>query len=131
MSLSSLSTAVDALVVAAGFTVASTKDPTKIPAHRAALDLIVDVRAAVSGRGAMGRREIYDVEIVGIYPETMRASDSGRTALAGLETIRDALAAAGALATVPARVIRLEMSQESTGNGSIAVAVTAEIHATR
>jgi hypothetical protein len=131
VSLSSLSTAVDALVVAAGFTVALTKDPTKIPAHRAALDLIVDVRAAVSGRGAMGRREVYDVEIVGIYPETMRASDSERTALAGLETIRDALAAAGALATVPARVIRLEMSQESTGNGSIAVAVTAEIHATR
>lgn len=131
MSLSSLSTAVDALVVAAGYVVASTKDPSKIPAHRAASDLVVDVRAAESGRGASGRREVYDVQIVGIYPETMRPADGARSALAGIESIRDVLAGPNALSTVPARVVRVEVSQESTGNGTIAVAVTAEIHATR
>lgn len=131
MSLSSLSTALDALVVAAGFRVAETRDPLSIPATRASKDLVVDVSAAESGRGASGRRERYTARISGLYPETVRTAEGTRTALAGLESIRDALCAASALATVPARVLGVEMAQEPTGTGAIVVSVVAEIHASR
>lgn len=131
MSLSSLSTALDALVVAAGFRVAETRDPLAIPAHRASKDLVVDIESAESGRGAASRLERYVARVSGLYPETVRTADGTRTALAGLEAIRDALCAASALATVPARVLSVEMAQEPTGTGAILVSVVAEIHASR
>jgi len=131
VSLSSLSTAIDALVVAAGFVVAQTKDVSKIPAHRATKDLVVDVSSVESMRGASGRLERYRLTIAGIWPESMRVDAGARTALTAMETIRDALAGASALAIVPARVIAVDMSQESTGTGAILVSVVADIQSSR
>jgi hypothetical protein len=130
VSASSLSTALDALITAAGFTVGPWETAAAIPAHRAGLDVVCRVDRE-EGVARARSRDVMRATIATVYPSTMAPPAGARSALSGMETIRDALLAASALATVPARVIALDMAQEPTGAGSVEITITAEIHALR
>ena len=131
MSGSTLSTAVDALVVAAGLTISSAHRAEDIPGHRVGLDAVVRIRAVESGPGATRTRDVYEVQIETAAPLTMRAPAGHRQAVTTMEAVRDSLSGGGALATVPARVISVGMETDEPGNATTTIRITATIHALR
>lgn len=131
MSGSTLSTAVDALVVAAGLTISSAHRAEDIPGHRVGLDAVVRIRSVESGPGTTRTRDVYEVEIETTADLTMNAPVGHRQAVTNMEAVRDILSGGGALATVPARVVAVGMETDEPGTGLTTIRITATIHALR
>lgn len=131
MSGSTLSTAVDALVVTAGLTISSAHRAEDIPGHRVGQDAVVRIRSVESGPGTTRTRDVYECEIEMAAPLTMVAPTGHRQAVALMESVRDSLSSGAALATVPARVITVGMETDEPGNATTTIRITATIHALR
>lgn len=128
MSLSSIQTAVNALVTGAGYVVSQAESAADIPAHRQGKDVVV--RLTSDGTLRSGVDSLQAV-IAGPVRLGFDVDAGHKSALSLGEAIRDALLGASALASVSARVIGVDVSSEPTGTGSDMVIVTAEIIALR